>query len=196
MRSIVIRPATRHDAADLAILDNIASHGISLWYWQQAVIQGRATDAYDWGRLRMMDGEAIFGWRNAVVAELDGQVAGVATGYVMPAGDDSDVKPDVSVFGPIFELFNLAKGDWLLDSFAVYRQCRENGVGDTLLGNCFSRAQQAGVSTMSLVAEDGNQLAMKFYQNRGFRPRANRPYIPFNDTSKSKNWVLYSTSVN
>ena len=44
MSDLAIRPARQSDAADLAILDNIAGHGISLWFWQGAVERGEASD--------------------------------------------------------------------------------------------------------------------------------------------------------
>ena len=38
MSVVSIRDATIGDSADLTILDNIAGHGFSLWFWQGAAL--------------------------------------------------------------------------------------------------------------------------------------------------------------
>ena len=37
---LTIRPAERRDAAELAILVNVASHGFASWFWYGAVLDG------------------------------------------------------------------------------------------------------------------------------------------------------------
>ena len=72
--AITIRPAGRSDAADLAIIDNMASHGLSLAFWQRAVERGEAEDPLSFARERFADQNAVFGWSNALVAEEDGRI--------------------------------------------------------------------------------------------------------------------------
>ena len=52
----------------------------------------------------------------------------------------------------------------------------------------------AGVSA-SLVVEDSNEAALALYRSRGFRQRNQRAYIPFNEHSKTQNWLLMSAPV-
>lgn len=56
---IVLRAAAQSDAADLAILDNLAGNGISLWFWQGAVKQGIAEGAFEWGRACFLYADTI-----------------------------------------------------------------------------------------------------------------------------------------
>lgn len=190
MNNLVLRAATRNDAADLALLDNIAGNGISVFFWQQAVEEGKATDAYDWGRMRLMDDEAMYGWKNTVIAELDGQTCGACNGYIMPPIDPDYIQKSSPLFVPVFGLFSKTVGQWVIDSLAVYSNNRGQGIGAALLDNCFERARTAGAISINLVTEDSNQAALSLYASRGFSEQDRRPYIPFNNTSKTKNWLL------
>lgn len=188
-----LRPARRGDAADLAILDNIAGHGISHWFWQGAVNMGKASDAYEWGRARLADENALFGWTNTVVAERDGEILGAANGYVMPPADAEDEKSNPLQFVPVFELFAEAAGDWVVDSLAVYSHARGQGVGAALLDDCFLRASKSRADAISLVAEDSNQSALALYRSRGLKERARRDFISFGSKSDTKHWLLLTT---
>lgn len=196
MSEIVLRPATRRDAADLAILDNIAGHGISNWFWQGAVNMGKAEDAYEWGRSRLANDTALYGWKNTVMAESDGEVVGCANGYIMPRSAPDDEKNNPLVFAPVFQLFALAENDWLLDCLSVYSHARNRGVAGKLLDDCFTRARKTKADHFNLVAEDSNQAALALYTSHGFSVQAQQPYIPFNSSSKTQNWLLLSAPLN
>ncbi|MEM8749304.1 MAG: N-acetyltransferase [Pseudomonadota bacterium] len=186
-----IRDAVPADAADLAILDNVASHGFSQWFWQGAVIQGKAEDAYAWGRSRFADRDAIFGWKNArVIADENDIIAGALNSYLMPDEEVADEMSEPEEFRPVLQLFLRAAGDWFVDSLAVYPDCRGQGLGRMLLDDCISRGQKAGHQTISLVAEDANPPAIALYESRGFKTVEARPYIPFTKHSTSQNWLL------
>lgn len=193
--NITLRKAVVGDAADLAILDNIASFGLSLWFWQGAVKRGKADDAYEWGKQRMANAEEAFGYANAVVAESEGAVVGVAVGYMI---DIDDVLPEKAldpVMAPVFELFSKCGGDWLLDNLAVYSQARKRGIGRKLLDDCFRRARIGGAKNICLIAEDGNRPALSLYDSCGFKECDRRACVPFNTTNKSKNWLLLSAEL-
>ncbi len=193
--NIELRPARRNDAADLAILENIAGHGISQWFWQKAVEMGKATDAYDWGRSRMADDKALFGWSNSIIATCDGDIAGSANSYLMPDADPEEEKRNPPPFVPIFDLFNCAVGDWFVDSLAVYSQVRGQGVGGVLLDDCLARGRAVDAQRVSLVVEDANTAALALYHSRGFERRDSRPYITFGSASETKNWLLLSAPI-
>ncbi len=184
------------DAADMAILDNIGSHGLSQWYWQAQIERGDGRDAYEWGRQSMCDSKAEFGYSNAVIAEIDGQVAGVAVGYLMDVASTVPDKASDLVIAPIFELFGKCDGQWVLDNLAVYSTYRKQGVGAKLLDHCFQRARKTDAKRISLVAEDENDPAILLYLSRGFEVRDKRKYVPFKKGAKTNNWVLMSAPVN
>ncbi len=192
MSNLIIRDAVRNDAADLAILDNLASHGISQWFWQGAVNMEKASDAYEWGRARLANDHEPYGWTNSRMAELDGAIAGCANGYIMSAISDDELKSEPPAFQPVMDLFDESKGDWFLDSLAVYSNMQGQGVGRALMEDSFNRARDAGAKQFSLVAEDSNDPALALYHSFGLRERDRRPYIPFNNRSTTQNWLLLS----
>lgn len=195
MTDFIIRPARKSDAADLAILDNIAGHGISHWFWQGAVKMGKAEDAYEWGRSRLADDAALFGWSNSFIAEDDTMTLGALNSYLMPPPDPNDEKSNPPQFKPVMELFGVAAGDWLIDSLAVYSEARGRGVGSALLDHAVEQAQEAGIARISLVAEDSNKPALGLYRLRKFEERARRAFVPFSRTSKTENWLLLTADM-
>ncbi len=195
MPDVLIRPACRSDAADLAMLDNIGSHGLALWFWQGAVMMGKADDALDWGRQRMMDDDAPFGWRNAAVAEEDGLILGSVTSYLMPDVADDEKSSD-AVMAPLMELFAKAAGDWMIDNLSVFQTARGKGVGATLLDHAFGLARDAGTGRVSLVAADNNSPALALYHSRGFAQRDCRATVPWSRHVETKNWLLMTAELN
>ena len=190
-----IRPARRGDAADLAILDNIAGHGISYWFWQGAVKMGKAEDAFEWGRMRLADDDALFGWTNSSIAEDSDTTLGAVNSYLMPPPDPNDEKSNPPQFKPVMELFGVAAGDWLVDSLAVYAAARGRGVGSALLDHSIKQAQEASVARISLVVEDSNTPALALYQSRKFEERERRAFVSFSQVSKTENWLLLTADL-
>lgn len=196
MKDIVIRDARKSETADLVILDNLASHGFSHWFWQGAVNSGKAEDAFAWGRSRFANDSSIYGWKNARLATIDDHPAGSCTSYIMPANDSEDAINEPKEFQPVVELFAQAMGDWFIDSLAVYPEHREQGVGAALLDDSLQRAKLTpNVLQTSLVAEDSNSHAINLYKSRGFVEQTRRKYIAFNEHSKSKNWLLMTAPI-
>ena len=197
MTDIQLRPAKKTDAADLAILDNIAGHGISLWFWQEAVANGEGDDPLEVGRMRFADKDAVFGWKNAIVAVLDDEILGSVTSYVMTPLEEEEeqFKRGASAFSPIFELFDQCTGDWFLDSLGVYSNARGKGVGSMLVDDSLSRGKKSAANRTSLVVEDSNAAARKIYESRGFQIRDTRRFIEFDGPSETKEWLLMSAEL-
>lgn len=193
MRQVNIRAAVPQDAADLARFDALAGHGITEWNWQRSAAQSGG-DPVALALAAMADPHFPSGFSNAIVAEVDGVAVGGANGYLVKPDPWLSTPGDEPVFEPIRQLFELAIGDWLLDWFAVDEHWRGKGIGAQLLDRCLATANGCGAQ-MSLVAEDANAEALALYHSRGFVERARRPYIPFNETSKTKHWLLLSAPV-
>ena len=195
MNKIVIRDALKAETADLVILDNLASHGFSQWFWQGAVLAGKADDAYAWGRSRFSKDHSIYGWKNARLATMDGLPAGACTSYIMPENDGEDAINEPEEFKPVVELFELATGHWFVDSLAVYPEYQGHKVGSALLDDSMQRAKAGSNNQASLVAEDSNTHALNLYKSRGFVEQARRKYVPFNKGSQSQNWLLLTATI-
>ena len=198
MSDISFRTAIAQDAADMAWLDNVASHGLSEWYWRREAVANEL-DEDDWAALSqasMADPDYPSGWSNTIIAQIKNETVGAANGCLtVDDGKKIGILPE-PLFEPIFELFQVAAGDWLLDWLAVAPEVQGQGIGGQLLDICLDRAKDSGARQASLVVEDSNQSALALYTSRGFKRRDTRPYIPFNQTSQTENWLLLSAPVN
>ncbi len=194
--AITIRPAVRRDAADLAIIDNMASHGLSLAFWQQAVGRGEAEDPLSFARERFADDHAVFGWPNALVAEEDGRIIGGCTGYEAEKGEDAvdDFKSTFPAFVPVFELFARAVGDWFVDALGVYPAARGRGIAGMLLDACLARGKGGKYRQASLVVESDNAPAVRLYRSRGFAIRGSLPFAGKTNDG-DRNWLLMSADL-
>lgn len=198
MSDISFRAAIVQDAADMAWLDNVASHGLSEWYWRREA-KANEIDEDEWlaiSEASMADPNYPPGWTNTIVAESNGQIVGAASGCLtVDDGQKIGILPE-PVFEPVFELFQVAAGDWLIDWLAVNPEDQGQGIGGHLLDICLEKANDSGAKTVSLVVEDSNAAALALYASRGFVRRDQRSYIPFNQTSQTQNWLLLSAPVN
>ena len=75
----------------LAEFVNLASEGLAHHLWARAA--GAGETAWDVGRRRARREEGSFSYRNAVIAEIDGEVAGALVGYPLPEPAGADRTP-------------------------------------------------------------------------------------------------------
>lgn len=197
MTKLTIQPATLRDTSDIVLLDNIAGHGISLWFWLRETKTGLIEDALALGRQRMAASDAFYGVSNAIVAIENDMVQGSVISYLMPKPDheSEQIKRDAPAFLPVFELFDKCQNDWFVDSLAVYPEARGKGVGAQLLDAALEKGRLLNYETTKLVVEDSNIPAIKLYESRGFSAVEGKPYIEFNGPSKTKEWVLFERSL-
>ena len=94
--AITTRPARKSDAAEIALLVNIAVHGGIARGWAARAAERGAYEPLEVGRLDMM-GDSEFGWTNVTMAEAEGEVVGMLLGY---RKDDKfePVAPEVTGF--------------------------------------------------------------------------------------------------
>ncbi len=181
-----IRSAAIADCSDLAILDNVAGHGLPLWLWHGAVLRGRATDALEWGRDRYRDDSQPCNWRNARIADEGGETAGMAVGYALPSDVPAPSEAD-PVLRPVLALFARAAGTWLLDALAVFTRFRRRGTARLLLRD---QIALAGDRPVSLVVADDNLRAIGLYESEAFQQTASEPFVPFGKGQATTQWLL------
>ena len=175
-----IRPAGAADSAELAILDDIAGHGLPSRVWAAEATAAGLTTAMEYGRQMYLAGVLPCSWRNAQVAvEDDGRIAGMAVGYLLDPGEHFEPPLDPA-FKPVYELFSESKGCWLLDALAVYTPWRGKGVAGQLLDH---QITLAGSLPFRIVCADDNKPALSLYGSRGFGVIASRPFVT-TDTSR------------
>jgi ribosomal protein S18 acetylase RimI-like enzyme len=186
---VKIRNATGSDCAELAELINFAGEGLPLYLWQQTAAPGE--DPWKIGRERAARETGSFSYRNAVVAETGGKIAGALIGYPVaeePAAIDVDSTP--AMFVPLLELENLAAGTWYVNAVAAFPDTRGLGVGSKLMTWAERNATELGLRGISLIVSDANPGARKLYERLGYAELARRPMVKEQWHNDGRNWVL------
>ncbi len=197
MSNISIRPATRNDAADLAILDNIAGHGIPIIFWKEIGNSNRIEDALATGRERLADDDEFYNWKKARIALEDDSVVGSSISYIMPEPDEESesIKQNNKPFKPIFELYDECIDHWFIDALAVYPSAQGKGVGKRLFDDSITLGTSTGAKTMSVIVEDTNQVAYSLYRAYGFDVVNQRDFISFEGAGEINEWLLMSRTL-
>lgn len=180
-----IRPARKSDAADIARLANIAGSGLPLYFW--TALTPPEADPWMTGVARVRDEQTAVSYTNTVIADIDGDVAGIMIGYDIPL-DPEPVPDDANpVIRPIWELENLATETRYIYVLAVDERYRRRGIAESLMAKA---EKQAGKNGMSLVVSDGNPAARKLYEKCGYRVSASAPVIKGGWHHDGENWLL------
>ncbi|KQS88336.1 MULTISPECIES: GNAT family N-acetyltransferase [unclassified Rhizobium] len=189
--ALSLRAAEPRDAADLAILVDLASHGFATWLWYGAVMRGEADTALEQGRARMLMDDEPGAWKDATVAEWNGEIAGASIGYEL---DESvrDMVPAHPVIKPLLDLQVEVIGSRFIDSLCVYRHHRRKGIGQALLALEMVKARGGRVS---LITESHNETALSLYAASGFAEKARLPAVPLFEDSKRHEWVLLARNM-
>lgn len=183
-----IRPATRADSADIAILDDIASSGLVSHVLETGVREGRYDRPLECGRDGIAYSDSPYSWVNALIAEIDGDVAGMSLSFEL-AGTEPDADADISdpVLEPIEKLKSQAHGTRFIDSVSVYTRFRGRGAGKALVEAEIARAEP---HASSIITDDANARALALYRGLGFIEQAHAPYVPFSQNRSAGRWVL------
>lgn len=174
-----MRCATVADARAVAQLIAIAGEGIATWLWSRQAKEGQ--DPLFVGTERAARPDATFSYRNAVLAERGGQVAGMMLGYRLeePTAEDIAALDDLpSLLRPLVELEYRVPGSFYINALAVFDGYRDSGVGTRLLQAAASRATSLGCTRLSLQVFSQNRAAVRLYERNGFRTIDSRPVEP------------------
>lgn len=186
---VKVRPASPEDAPALAELINFAGEGLPLYLWERMAEPGES--AWDVGQRRARREEGSFSYRNAVVAEQAGRVAGALVAYRL-ADEPEPIDPDEvpAMFVPLLELENLAPGTWYVNVLAVYPEFRGRGIGSRLLEVASDQARKAGCPGESIIVSDANEGACRLYERCGYRHVAARAMVKDDWENPGRNWLL------
>jgi ribosomal protein S18 acetylase RimI-like enzyme len=183
--ALTLRRATPGDAPDLARFVDMASEGLARVVWEGMAEPGE--DLLAVGARRAARDEGAFSWRNAVIAELGGAVAGGLVAYrIGPDPEPLDEVPPL--FRPLQALENRALDTHYVNVLATYPEFRRQGVARRLLAE--AERQAAGARGLSLIVADRNLGARRLYEAFGFRAVAEEPMIKQAWSSDSDAWVL------
>ncbi len=186
---MLIRGATAADAEHLVRFINMAADDLPLHFWKKSV--GPGGDPWAYGRERAARESGSFSFGNAWLAEVEGQVAACLLGY--PAEDEpAPIDPDTpAVFVPLMELEALAPGSWYLNVLATYDGFRGKGCGSALLAHAEGVARGLGRGTISLIAANTHQEALRLYAAKGYREVARRPVVKGDWAVDAQEWILF-----
>lgn len=183
-----LRAAERSEAAELAILIDIASRGFASWLWYGGVLSKSAETAFEHGRDRLRQNSGLGGWRDAVVAVVEDEIVGVSVSYGLDASL-REIEAKHPVLAPLLALQKQVVGHWFIDSLGVYRAYRGRGIGRALLEHEIARAGKAPVS---LITEGHNEKAQALYRMNGFEEVARAEAVPLFEDMRKHDWVLFT----
>lgn len=188
-----IRRARASDAAHLVRFINMAADDLPLHFWRKTA--GPEGDPWALGQERAARETGNFSYRNAWLAEVDGTIAACLLGYAAEA-EPGPIYPDTPpIFVPLLELEALAPGSWYLNVLATYEGFRGQGLGSALLAHAEAIAAAAGHDTLSLIAADTHQDALRLYTAKGYREVARRSVVKDDWDVDAGEWILFTKSV-
>jgi ribosomal protein S18 acetylase RimI-like enzyme len=188
-----IRPARREDAGALAELVNYAGEGMPFYLWGKLADLGET--AWEVGRRRAAREEGSFSYRNAIIAEHDGQAAGCLIGYEIAADPVPISMETPPMFAPLQELENLASGTWYVNVLAVLPRFRNLCLGSALLGLADQTGRRLGKRGMSVIVAGNNHGARRLYERFGYRETARRTMVKEDWISEGHEWMLLVKSL-
>ena len=182
--ALTIAPAEKADAAGLAVLCDIAGHGLPSWLWYPVKVRDGYYSVMEVGRERVLSDDHALSHRKMIAAKVDGELAGMLVDYPLAKpNSETDIAEVGPVIGPMLVLENYVTGSWYVNMLAVFRQFRGQGVGWQLLDESRKRADAAGCTELSIIVEDDNP-ARRLYEAFGFEAIGSAPFVPFEGSLK------------
>ena len=174
----IYRDARKSDSRAMAQLIEIAGEGIPTYLWSQQGKDGQTP--LDVGAERAEREDASFSYRNAIVAHVDGKVAGMLLAYPLPTPSAEDLAelpgiPDL--LRPLVELEYQVPGSFYVNALAVFETCRGQGIGNELLKIAAERARATDCDILSVQVFAENEGALRLYQRCGYGVAARRPIV-------------------
>jgi ribosomal protein S18 acetylase RimI-like enzyme len=189
--SMSTRSARKSDAAEIALLVNIAVHGGMARGWAQGDAAEGTYDPIEVGRRDMMDDDAEFGWKSVTMAEVDGEVTGMLLGYRKPDAFTAVPAAVTGFMRPIEELEAAANGTWFISMLGVHVGWRSKGVGSALLEVAEVRRAETSANGLALIVEDANEGARKLYERHGYAVRDRRAMVRYpGQAPGGRDWLL------
>jgi ribosomal protein S18 acetylase RimI-like enzyme len=183
------RPAVKADASALAVLVDIAGEGLPAHLWSTLRAPGQSI--LEVGRERATREKGGFSYRNAVVAEVDGEIAACLVGYRLDdpydLGDLEQVPPLVR---PLVLLEAKAPGSWYVNVLATFPEFRRQGIGMALLEIAEEKARAGSAPALSVIVAAENVRAARLYAAAGYEAHATEPIFAFPGYPHGGDWLL------
>jgi ribosomal protein S18 acetylase RimI-like enzyme len=191
----IFRSATKADAAALAVLVDIAGEGMPAYMWSTLAAPGQSL--LELGRERAAREEGGFSYTNAVVAEIDGEIAASLVGYRLddPYDLGGSLAGTPEIVRPLVRLEAKAPGSWYVNVLATFPEFRRKGIGARLLAIAEERAREQRARSLSVIVGSWNESAARLYAGAGYAAFASETAILFPGCPHHGDWVLMVRSL-
>ena len=166
MNDIKIRPASVNDAPVIA-------QAVAMAIGEETVVKYCGADYLKALEAAASAEDTQYSYRNALVAEVDGEAAGAVVGYdgalleSLRAGTLSVLKK----FNPYVSVTDeeTQAGEFYIDSISVFPQFRGHGIGKRLLMAMTGKGLALGCGKVGLMVDFENSEASSLYLGCGFQ---------------------------
>ncbi|MFQ6024794.1 MAG: GNAT family N-acetyltransferase [Acidiferrobacterales bacterium] len=170
------RKATVDDCYKIAELFRIASGGVAEYVWTTLAPDYPGLTPIEIGAKRYASDQTVFSYKNTVVVELDGKVAGILVTFPIEEESGEDMgttaePPDRSGESDVLEPYSKleAPASWYICAMAFFPEFRGLGLGTQLLSIARQQAQEKEYHELSLIAFERNTGAVRLYERNGFK---------------------------
>lgn len=190
-----LRPATKVDAAALAVLVDIAGEGMPAYMW--STLKASDQSVLEFGRERARRDTGGFSYKNAVIAEIGGEIAATLIGYRLddPYDLEDSLAGTPEIVRPLVRLESKAPGSWYVNVLATFPEFRRRGIGGKLLAIAESKGREARAPALSVIVGSWNDSATRLYRSAGYVGRASEPAILFPGCPHKGDWLLMIKSL-
>jgi len=172
---IIFRPAGRDESRTIARLFSMASDGVADYVWTKYAKPGE--DTLDAGERRYSDESSPFSYRNCVIAESGGKIAGMMVSFPMDSTDDPGESGETDpVLAPYSRLEQ--PGSYYISGMALFPEYRGMGIGTKFLEIAEEKAARYSLPQLSLIVFEENEGAVRLYRRRGFYETMREPVVP------------------
>ncbi len=172
MNEITIRPATEDDAEIIA-----RAFLVAMWTPEQ-----RMQQMLPFCSTLAHRTDTLYSWRNAVVAQVNGEDAGVLIGYDGAHYDDmmavtfTAVRDNMGIDHTAMN-HEATTGEWYLDTLCVFPTFRRRGVATALLNHGIAKGLSTpGIDAVTLYVDGNHPWVVNLYASVGFK-HAGRGFI-------------------
>lgn len=172
---IKLRPAELDDCLAIAELAQLAGDGIPGIFWAESQLAGETLEQA--GARSAASEHANFSYRNAHLACVGDETAGMLLGYRLPAATDNIERPDdfPDFIRPMIELEQRVPESYYINMLAAYPRFQGRGIGTRLMCESDAFAQASGATLISILVFGHNVGARRLYRRLGFEDTERLP---------------------
>jgi len=172
---ILFRPAEKGESRTIASLYSMSSDGVADYLW--TTLAGEGEDILDVGDRRYSREDTPFSYKNCVIAEPGGRIAGMIASFPMPEPEENTThaEPD-----PVLEPYGKLEryNSYYIAGMAVFPEYRGKGIGTKFLEIAAGKALRLGLPELSLIVFEQNEGAKRLYERHGFNEIAREAVVP------------------